>query len=142
VPIERLLRRFPETLGPEASCTEAAERMRDANVGAIVVAEGGRPLGVVTDRDIAVRVVAEGLSADATALRDVMSGHPIYLSSERPLDQLVAAMRDLGVRRIPVVDADGKLAGVVSMDDLIVLLAEQLGSLAEAIRREIAPPRS
>jgi CBS domain-containing protein len=142
VPLERLLRRLPETLGPDASCSEAAERMRDGNVGAIVVVEAGRPIGVVTDRDIAVRVVAEGLSPDATALRDVMSGQPIFLSEERPLDQAVAAMRDLSVRRIPVVDADGKLAGVVAMDDLIVLLSEQLGSLAEAIRREIAPPRS
>jgi CBS domain-containing protein len=115
--------------------------MRDANVGAIVVSDGGRPLGVVTDRDIAVRVVAEGLAPESTSLRDVMSGQPVFLSGERPLDQLVAAMRDLAIRRVPVVDADGKLAGVVSMDDLIVLLAEQLGSLAEAIRREIAPPR-
>jgi CBS domain-containing protein len=141
VSIERLLRRPAETLGPEASCSEAAERMRDANVGAIVVSDGGRPLGVVTDRDIAVRVVAEGLAPESTSLRDVMSGQPVFLSGERPLDQLVAAMRDLAIRRVPVVDADGKLAGVVSMDDLIVLLAEQLGSLAEAIRREIAPPR-
>jgi CBS domain-containing protein len=127
------------TLAPDASCTEAAERMRDANVGAIVVADGGRPLGVVTDRDIAVRVVAEGLAPENTSLREVMSGQPVYLSGERTLDQVIAAMRDLGVRRVPVVDADGKLSGVVSMDDLLVLLAEQLGSLAETVRREIAP---
>jgi CBS domain-containing protein len=139
VPIERLLRRPAVTLGPDASCAEAAERMRDANVGAIVVADGGRPLGVVTDRDIAVRVVAEGLAPETTAVREVMSGQPVFLSGERSLDQLVAAMRDLAVRRVPIVDADGKLSGVVSLDDLVVLLAEQLGSLAETIRREIAP---
>jgi CBS domain-containing protein len=139
MPIEKLIQRPLRTLPPDANCVEAAALLRDANVGAIVVEEGGRPLGVVTDRDIAVRVVAQGLEPGKTKVRDVMSGHPVYLSGERSLDQLIAAMRDLAIRRVPIVDADGKLKGLVSLDDLLVLLADQLGSLAHAIRSEIQP---
>jgi CBS domain-containing protein len=139
VPIEKLIQRPLRTLPPDANCVEAAVLLRDANVGAIVVEEGGRPLGVVTDRDVAVRVVAQGLEPAKTRVRDVMSGHPVYLSGERSLDQLIAAMRDLAIRRVPIVDADGKLQGLVSLDDLLILLTDQLGSLAHAIRSEIQP---
>jgi CBS domain-containing protein len=138
--LERVLKKPVETLPPDASCTSAARRMRDCNVGTIVVENAGRPLGIVTDRDIVLRVVAEELDPEQTSLRDVMSGEPVYLASERSLDQLIAAMRDLAIRRVPVVDEDGMLQGIVSMDDLIILLAEQFGSIANAIRKEIEGP--
>lgn len=139
MPIEKLIQRPLRTLPPDSSCVEAAKLLRDARVGAIVVEEGGRPLGVVTDRDIAVRVVAQGLEPAKTPVRDVMSGHPVFLSGERSLDQLIGVMRDLAIRRVPIVDADGKLEGLVSLDDLLILIAEQLGGLAHAIRSEIQP---
>ena len=115
MPIERLLRRPVKTLPPDATCQEAAALMRDENVGAIVVAEENRPLGVVTDRDLVVRGLARG-------------------------EQAIAAMHDLAIRRVPIVDAEGRLRGLVSMDDLLVLLADQFSNLAHTIRKEIAPP--
>jgi CBS domain-containing protein len=141
MPIERLLKRRVETLPADASCTDAAKRMRECNVGAIVVEDAGRPLGIVTDRDIALRVVAEELDPERTQLQDVMSGEPVYLAGERSLDQLIATMRDLAIRRVPIVDPDGALQGIVSIDDLVILLADQLGALAGAIRKEIEAPR-
>jgi CBS domain-containing protein len=140
MPIDRLLRRPVKTLPPEATCQEAAALMRDENVGAIVVAEESRPLGVVTDRDLVVRVIAAGADATRVLVREVMTGEPIFVSGERSLEQAIAAMRDLAIRRVPIVDANGKLRGLVSMDDLLVLLAEQFSDLAHTIRKEIEPP--
>jgi CBS domain-containing protein len=137
MPIESLLKRPVETLSPDASCREAAQRMRTCNIGALVVAEEGRPVGIVTDRDLAVRVVADGLDAERVPLRDVMSSAPVYLSGVRTIDQLISVMRDQTIRRVPVVGAEGALEGLVSLDDLLVLLADQLGSMASVIRQEL-----
>jgi CBS domain-containing protein len=140
VSIESLLRRPVCTLPPEATCQEAAQVMRDEGVGSVVVAEEARPLGIVTDRDLVLRVMAAGREAGKTRLREVMSAQPVFLAKERGFDQLLATMRQQGVRRVPVVDEAGRLEGVVSLDDLLPLLADQLGELAEAIRGELAMP--
>jgi CBS domain-containing protein len=94
----------------------------------------------VTDRDIVVRVVADGEDPERTLLRDAMSGDPVFLSGERGIDQVISAMRDLAIRRVPFVDADGQLEGLVAMDDLLILLAEQFHALAQAIRKEVEAP--
>lgn len=141
MPIDRLIRRPVKTLGPDASCLEAAALMRDENVGAVVVVdEEQRVLGVVTDRDLVLRVLSAGREPSSVALREVMTGEPIYLSQTRNLGQLLATMRDMGVRRVPVVDDDGRVRGLIAMDDLVMLLAEQLGDLAQVVRKEIEQP--
>jgi len=138
--LDELIQRAPETLPPEASCARAARLMRDANVGAVVVAEGAKPLGLVTDRDLAVRVIAEGRDAHAVPVCEIMSGDPIFLSGRRGVASVIAVMRDLAIRRVMVVDDEGSLVGVVAMDDLLMKLAVELGGLAEAIRKEVATP--
>jgi CBS domain-containing protein len=138
--LEKVIRRPVHTLGPDASCKEAAQLMRDLGVGCVVVAEGRRPVGLVTDRDVVVRVVAAGRDAGKVTLRDVMAGEPIFLGRERGLAQVIETMRDQGVRRLPVVDAEGMLEGILTLDDLLVLLADQLGGLAETVRKEIRAP--
>jgi len=140
MPIEALLRRPVCTLPPAAPCREAARLLRDERVGCVVVSEDGRPRGIVTDRDLVVRVMAAGRDADETPLAEVMTGEPIFLAGERGVDQVVATMREQGVRRIPVIDAGGRLEGVLALDDLLLLLSGQLGDLAEAIRSELARP--
>ncbi len=137
MPIQRILRRSVKTLPPETSCAEASRLLRDEEIGCVVVAEAGRPVGVVTDRDLVVRVMAAGEDADRVSLRDVMSGEPVFLGDANSLDSVVRTMREQGVRRIPVVDDAGELEGIVTLDDLLVLLAEQLGSLAETVRQEL-----
>jgi CBS domain-containing protein len=140
--LDELLRRVPETLPPDASCVRAARLLRDANVGAVVVAEGTKPRGLVTDRDLAVRVMAAGLDPGTVRLGDIMSGEPIFLSQRRDVASVIAVMRDLAIRRVMVVDDEGDLLGVLAMDDLVMRLASDLGGLAEAIRKEIVPPRA
>ena len=138
--LDESIHRAPETLPPEASCAQSARVMRDANVGAVVVVEGSKPLGLVTDRDLAVRVIAEGRDADGVCLREVMSGDPIFLSGRRGVASVITVMRDLAIRRVMVVDDEGDLVGIVAMDDLLINLAIQLGGLAEAIRKEVTTP--
>jgi CBS domain-containing protein len=134
--IRSLIRRNVESIGPGASCLEAARRMRDMGVGSLVVAERRRPLGMLTDRDLAIRVVARGLDGAHVSVAEVMSERPIFVSQTRDADTVLELMRDEGVRRIPVVDDVHELVGVVSLDDLIVAVSASLGSIAEAIRKE------
>ena len=138
--IETLIRKPVQTLPPGASCVAAATLMRDANIGSVVVASDGEPLGVVTDRDLAIRVLAEARNPAAVPLQEVMSPYPIFLSVQRSLDDAITTMRDLGVRRLPVVDEHGHLAGIICMDDILATIARQVGHLGEAVRREISSP--
>ena len=93
--IGRLVRRDVETLPASTSCTEAARRMRDAGVGSLIVAEAGRPLGIVTDRDLVVRVIATGSDPEKLAVADVMSRKPIFVSQTRDVPYVLALMRDM-----------------------------------------------
>lgn len=135
--IAKLIRRSVETVHPAASCVEAARVMRDAAVGSVIVAESGRPLGVVTDRDLAVRVIAAGLDPAAVSVREIMSSRPIFVSRDRDLAEVLELMRDLAVRRMPVVDAEQRLVGVVSLDDVILALSGSLAMVAETIEKEM-----
>jgi CBS domain-containing protein len=137
--IERLIQREVESLPPDAPCIEAARLMRETGVGCVVVAEDGRPLGVVTDRDLVLRVIAPGRDPAKEPLRDIMAGEPIFLGSERRVEEVLQTMSEQGVRRMPVVDEEGLLEGIVTMDDLLLVLAQQLGWLADAVRRELKP---
>jgi len=81
--------------------------------------------------------MAKARDPERTRLRDVMSAEPVFVANERNLDQVLSIMRQQHVRRIPVVDAHGRLEGVIALDDLLPLLADQLGDLAQAIRGEL-----
>ncbi len=84
-----------------------------------------------------IRVIAAGEFADKLCLREVMSGEPVFLGDACELDQIIATMREEGIRRMPIVDEEGQIEGLVSMDDLLLLLVEQLGGLTAGIRKEI-----
>jgi len=135
--LDAIIQRPARTLPPTATCADAARLMRDENVGAVVVANGREPVGIVTDRDLAVRVVAEQRAPADVPLASIMSTHPAFLARRRTLDEVIATMRQLGVRRLPVVDDAGNLDGVLSLDDVLMLLSRQLGELGEAVREEL-----
>jgi CBS domain-containing protein len=109
--------------------------MRDQHVGAIVVLDGRKPIGIVTDRDLAIRVLASNLAGD-TLVKDVMTGDPVCAHEGPGLADAAQLMREHGVRRLPVVDAAGDLIGAVTLDDLLSLLGEELSSLAAAVGHE------
>ena len=116
---------------------EAARLMRDHHVGALVVvdqANGKRvPVGVLTDRDIAVAVVAKEVDARTLRVGEVMSGEPITVREQDSMLDALRLMRARGVRRVPVTDAQGALVGILAADDVLEGIADELGDLARAI---------
>jgi len=135
--IGKLVRRATESVPLATSCAEAARRMRGADVGSVIVAEAGRPLGIVTDRDLVVRVLATGGDPDKLTVGDVMSRKPVFVSHTRDVAYVLELMRDLAVRRIPVVDENHQLVGVVALDDIILSLSNEFAAVAETIRKEM-----
>ncbi|HTO56114.1 MAG TPA: CBS domain-containing protein [Myxococcota bacterium] len=132
--VAQFLRREPETISARASCGEAAQRMRDTGVGSLVVIEDDRPIGIVTDRDLVLRVMAAGAEAGAVAVAEIMTDKPAFISEDRDVSLVLDTMRELGVRRIPVVDPSQRCVGVIALDDIVAALAFELGGVAEVIR--------
>jgi CBS domain-containing protein len=122
------------------SVVAAAQLMRTHHVGDLVVVEekDGRkhPVGIVTDRDIVVEVVAAGVNPDALKVGDIMGPGVATVRESEGLFEALRYMRDKGVRRMPVVDRDGGLAGILTMDDLLELLAEEMTELAKLVSHE------
>ena len=106
-----------ETVTPDQSARDAAKFMLRAEAGSIPVTEGDRVIGMITDRDIAVRGVAEGRGPD-TPVRDLMTDHIICARGDDNVDDVAQRMSEQQVRRLPVLDADEKLIGIVSLGDL------------------------
>ena len=106
-------------LSAEHSVRDAARRMREGNVGAVIVQKHGNLLGIVTDRDIVVRCLAKGGDCDAMPLGDICSVDVITLGPDDEVDRAVTVMRDKAIRRIPVVK-NGRPVGIVSLGDLAV----------------------
>ena len=118
----------------------AARTMRQYHIGDVIVTrmETGRriPLGIVTDRDIVIGVVATDLAPAALTVGDIMSTELATAEESEDVFDVVQRMRNKGVRRMPIVDADANLVGIVSIDDIIEILAEEMNQLAHLISRE------
>jgi CBS domain-containing protein len=117
-----------------------AQLMREYHVGSIVVAEGPNgkrmPAGIVTDRDIAVAVVALGLKPEVIQVGDVMNQELVAVREDAGVAETVELMRMKGLRRLPVTDSAGALVGIVAADDVLSLLAEEMAALASMVTRE------
>ncbi|MFM9972103.1 MAG: CBS domain-containing protein [Burkholderiales bacterium] len=117
----------------------AAQMMRERHVGSLVVIdeddERRTPIGMVTDRDIVVAVVALGLDAEAIRVEDVMSAELLAVEEDAGIAETLELMHLRGVRRLPVTRAGGALIGIVTVDDLFSLLAEEMASLAKIVSR-------
>ena len=115
--VRERLAKAPVTVPPQCSCREAAEVMAHYDVGALLVVDAGVLLGIVTDRDLAVRALAIGLEP-ATPVRQVMTVGPLTVQGGSELAEAEELMARAGVRRLPVLE-DGEVAGLLSLDDLI-----------------------
>lgn len=136
--IRDIMTKNPKTISPETSVAEAAQLMCDADVGGLVVRDGsGEVCGIITDRDITVRVVAKNKDPKKTTIESVYSEDPICLSPDDTIDQAIQTMTRASVRRIPVVE-DGAPIGIISLGDLA--MARQPGSALGSI--SAAPPQA
>ncbi|HTV18055.1 MAG TPA: CBS domain-containing protein [Polyangiaceae bacterium] len=136
--IESLLTRPVSTLSSKATCAEAARRMRRQNIGSIVIEHDGAPIGILTDRDLTLRVVAEELDAGSITVDKVMSTFPVFLTPQRDLHAALDLMVQMRVRRLPAVNAKGRVIGIVSLDDILLELTGQLSQVQKLLQAERA----
>jgi CBS domain-containing protein len=161
MPLTHLARDKEElvTATAEASVRELARLMRDQMVGCVLI-EGqdkpgvimtergprrqagnpepnGEPIGIVTDRDLAVKILAEDRDPDGLTAGDVMTESPVTVGEDDNVFTLCAQMRQHDVRRVPVVDDDGKMTGIISLDDIIVRLEDEIDKI-EQISNDMA----
>ena len=108
----------PRTIQTQSTITEAATLMRDEDAGFAPIVDGDRLVGAITDRDIAIRVVAEGKDPQTTKVADCMSSNLVTIDPQQELDEAQRLMAQHQVRRLPVVEEDGKLVGVLAQADV------------------------
>ena len=140
--IKEICSRVVVVAEPHTDLREAARLMRDHHVGALVVIEKregvARPVGIVTDRDIVVEVVAAtGVTPESLTVRDVMSSDLVLAREADGVFEAVERMQDSGTRRLPVVSADGVLVGILTLDDVLRMLAGEMTALAIAAQRSL-----
>ncbi|HST24757.1 MAG TPA: CBS domain-containing protein [Gaiellaceae bacterium] len=126
----------PVTIGREDTVVNAARIMESADIGSVPVVDGGTPIGIVTDRDIAIRVVAQGKDPTATRVAEIATEQPYYVHPEQNLDEALELMAYRKVRRLPVVD-DGQLVGMLAQADIV---HEAKDKKAAHIIEEISQP--
>lgn len=134
----RVCVRTVQIASPEESVRAGARRMREAGVGTLVVVDEERaPIGMLTDRDVALRCVAEERDPETTTIRTIMSEPVVCIPEATALEDALGRMAGASVRRVAVTDPDGRLAGILALDDVVELLAEE----AETIGRLLTKAR-
>jgi CBS domain-containing protein len=121
------------TVSPEDTIREAAWKMKDEQVGSVVVAHGGRQIvGILTDRDIALKL-ALGEAKPSTPVEEAMATHVYTIRANGSLADAAQYFKTYQIRRLPIVDENGELIGIVTLDDVLNALAEQLKVLGQAV---------
>lgn len=128
--VQAIMSKRIASLPPEATTAQAAKLMREEDVGAILaLGPEDKPLGILTDRDLVLRVVALNRDPAQVKLQDVMSKHPCTVHGKEPVMLAARRMADKGVRRLLVVDEGGSVIGVLSVDDLLTVLISELSNV-------------
>ena len=124
------------TVEPSSTVVDAARLMKEKDVGPIPIVEGGRLVGVLTDRDIAIRVVAEGKDAGSTTVEEIASRDLVTIDPQQTLDEAMRLMADHQVRRLPVCEEDGKLVGILAQADVAIATGDEpTGRVVDEISR-------
>ncbi len=116
--VQDVMTQNPRTVEAAQMVVDAARLMRDEDVGIAPVVEGGRLVGTLTDRDVAVRVVAEGKDPQSTSVREVASTDLVTVDPQQDFDEAVRLMSEHQLRRLPVVEEDGRLVGILAQADV------------------------
>jgi len=128
----------PVTVGPADSVLDAAVLMRDHRIGSVVVVDGDRLVGMLTDRDVALAVLCAGFDAAATQVRELVHGAPVSVLPTATVAAAAHEMRRAKVRHLPVVSPKGALFGIVAHDDLLERLAARIHRIGQAVHRQIS----
>ena len=135
----RICSRIVATAAPDEMVRAAAKRMAEHDVGTLVVVEPNdlhKPIGILTDRDIAVRCVAKGLDPDKTAVSDVTSKPVQSVDESTPIEETVAKMAKTATRRLVVTGTENRLVGIVTLDDVMGLLTEEAAAISQLLGKQ------
>ena len=134
--VENVMTANPRSVDPETDVAEAARILRDENVGSLPVVRDGRVTGIVTDRDLAIRVLAEGRDPRSTRVADVVSGEPVTVRADQDLDEALRLMAHHQLRRLIVVEDSDRLVGILAQADIALTGDEErAGEVVEEISR-------
>jgi CBS domain-containing protein len=127
-------------LQPDNTVAEACRLMEEKNVGCVVVTEHGRPVGILTDRDVVIRVVNKGLNVGSVPIRQAMTRDPIVFSEQLTIDRTMELIQKQGraARRFPIVDGHGLVSGIVTVDDIVRHAGKEMHAIEEILEREMA----
>lgn len=140
--VGRICIRDVDTASRDETALVAARRMRDRNVGTLVVVdERNRPMGLLSDRDLAVRVVAHERDPARTPVTEVMTAMPMTVLESSSIESALGHMRTGNLRRLPVVNGADELVGIVTLDDILAVFAEEFSVVGALLARE-SPHRS
>jgi len=123
-------------VAPDTNITEACQLMEQNNIGCLIAERQGKLCGIVTDRDIALRVAGAKRDPDKTLVKDIMTPDPIRISVDKDLHHLTAMMHAYHVRRVPIVNGFDTTLGIVTLDDLIAQLGDEMSEIGKAISEE------
>ena len=130
-----------EVIPPSAPVQEAAAKMRELDVGALPVCDGERLCGVITDRDVTIRLVADGLDPSQTNIEEIMTPTVEYCFEDQDVEEAATIMEAHQIRRLPIVNRDKRLVGILSLGDLAVrTLGTEDQDLAEDTLAEVSEP--
>lgn len=136
--INEIITREPEVIRPDAFLVDAAQKMKSLDIGMLPVCDGDRLVGMITDRDITVRGVAQGYDPKSTRVQDVMTPEVIYCFDDEDVKDVTKKMEEKQVRRLPVLDREKRLVGIVSLGDLAVRTGKE--KLAGEVLERVSEP--
>ncbi|MCD6055135.1 MAG: histidine kinase [Gammaproteobacteria bacterium] len=140
--IGKMCRGEISTISENTSIQEAAKLMKEKHVGCLLVikkegGDGQKPSGIMTDRDIVLKILTHKSNLEGVTVAEAMSEDLLMLSSEQGIKEAIEAMRDKGVRRAPVIE-NNKILGIVAVDDLMILLVDELNQLADLVKHQVS----
>jgi CBS domain-containing protein len=131
--LQQFCTRSVVTISPDKPAADACRLLQEKNVGCVVATDGDQLQGILTDRDIALKVTGEKRDAQRTTVREVMHANPIRISVDKSLPDLTALMHAHHVRRVPIVNGGNKVLGIVTLDDLLLLLSEEMADIDKGV---------
>ena len=126
------------SVSPDTNITEACRLMEQNNVGCVVVENSGKLCGILTDRDIALRVAGAGKEPRKTTVGEIMTPDPIRIFADRDIHHLTSLMRTYHVRRVPIVEGFDTAVGIITMDDLMARLGGEMSDISNALAEDFS----
>lgn len=131
--LHKFCQRLVVTVTQERSIMDACRLLEENNVGCMVVEDNGRICGILTDRDIALKVTGKGKDPEQTKVHEIMTADPVCISVDKSLHDLTSLMHSHHVRRVPIVDGFDEVIGIVTLDDLIALIGDEMSDIGGTV---------